>query len=751
MNTVTPFFQLKKKQSEKQLIYHLFEATMNTELIASLHDFCHSRGIDIRSEADYIERKRNGIVPVVALRKLIVNLGFNITNAEFERLVPDYEVEKGIDLYKFVKDVENSTTLSSLQITDSLALVPELKRLKQYLTGRNTTFRELFEDFDPGYKGYVPENVYFKVFGYSIDTRKIAQKYTFPQGINYRKLQTDIDNLPSFSSKAKPDLTPLAQTFENNNVDIAMTISQYDRCNTGEIPSVYLKTILENYTQNPADIIDYYTTTGGLCNTRQFLNDLAITTHTIRSMPKPERKPVPGPDPLFVINQVKQALAMRHTHPSAFFGPLADRDRVTQSQFMNVLEKMSISISRNDILSIINFLSDERGVDLQRFFSYFAVPAKQPVDAPVADLRTYLAKTNQRIKPIAQYMDKDNTGELDIRQLHAILTRFNYSIQHKQLQSLIRIFQGSSPYSIRWAELAIAVDPPPRPPSAEPKPYPQFEGRETLKVQRPPRGETPVPEVIPILTKINTAAYRFGVQLEDEFRHVDSRHCGTLSQQQIYDVLQSFADLTYSERCEFFKVYNDGYYMDIVEDLKKPVCAAITETKRNIDATITKQLEQLKGALSERSISVYDILGNKFVAIPRAINLLNRYTPNAENIVNTFKDTRRPELVDVSELQRAVESVSARKVYGNSAASEAQLQQDLASIRQVCAARRRTVQSLFSDCPPFISFDEFQRRLNTLNTYIDVKALARIRSYYEEEDGMNVQKFCKAVSTSRSF
>ena len=724
---------------------------MNTTLIASIHDFCHSRGIDIRSEAEYVEKKRSGIVPVVAFRKLIVNIGFNITNAEFDALVPDYAVEKGIDIYKFVSDVENSTNLNSLQITDSLALVPELKRMKQYLTGRNTSIRELFEDFDPGYKGYVPENVYFKIFGYSMDTRKIAQKYTFPQGVNYRKLQTDIDNLPSFSSKAKPDLTPLAQTFENNNVDISMTISQYDRCNRGEIPSVYLKSVLENYTQNPAEIVDYYTTTGGLCNTRQFLNDLAMTTQTIRALPKPQRAPAPGPDPLFVIDQVKQALAARHTHPSSFFGPLADRERVSQSQFMNVVERMSISISRNDILSLINYLSDDRGVDIQKFFAFFAVPPKQPVEAPVADLRDYLAKTNQRIKPIAQYMDKDNTGELDIRQLHAIFTRFNYSIQHKQIQSLIRIFQGRSPYSIRWAELALAVDPPPRPPSAEPKPYPQFEGRETLKVQRPPRGETPVPEVVPILTKINTAAYRFGVQIEDEFRHVDSRHCGLLSQQQIYDVLASFADLTYDERSQFFKVYNDGYYMDIVEDLKSPQCAAVTETKRNIDSTITRQLEQLKGALAERSISIYDIHGNKCVPVSRAINLLSRYTPDAESIVNTFRDARRPELVDISELQNAIDSVSARKVYGKSAASEAQIQQDLASIRQVCAARRRQVQSLFSDCPPFIPFDEFQRRLSTLNTYIDVKALARIRSYFEEEQGMNIQQFCKAVSTSRSF
>lgn len=281
----------------------------------------------------------------------------------------------------------------------------------------------------------------------------------------------------------------------------------------------------------------------------------------------------------------------------------------------------------------------------------------------------------------------------------------------------------------------------------EPKPFPQFEGRHITRVHRPPRSESPNPDVVPILRKLNTAAYRFGVQIEDEFRSEDSRHCGILTQQQIYDAISRFADLNSSESKVFFQNYSDGYYKDILDDLNHPECAPVRETKRNISA-ITEPLERLKGSLSERSISMFDILGSKYVPIPRAISLLSRYTPDAEVIVRTFTDSRRPELCDVSDLQMAYDSVSPKRTFSTSTFNQSWVQSDLQGIKMSAQARRKRVESLFDGAPNYVPFDEFSRRLQVLNSNIDSRSLARIRSCFECERGIDWQKFCEAVYNS---
>ncbi|EAY10674.1 hypothetical protein TVAG_157510 [Trichomonas vaginalis G3] len=718
---------------------------MCAQILPKLKNYCTTRGIDIPYELEYLDRKRTGFLNELTFRKFFSNIGYPINDQQFKDIVAANTTEKGIEIAKFISSIENSQDQESQQALDIAPIYPELKRLKGYLQTNNTTLREIFRRADPSCRGYVSENAFFHELGYSTDAKKIAAAFTFDkyEGVRYSLIERELNNLQLTTTKVKPDLSKLAESFEFNGIDMNNVFNQYDRYKTGRIPVEAFNAVIRNFSRDSQPIIEYYASPDGSVDIRQFSQDINMTTQTIRSTPKVVTRQVRQVDIDELVSYLKGELRSRHVRMSDFFGDLQHEELVKPQHFQGILNTAGLTISQDEVVALSQKFMNERGlVQLQPFLALFNdAPTQRIPEINVKGLREYLNFSSRRLLPLLQRQDPQRTGEVDIGVLSTILTRSGYAMNRMELEGIKRAFAGRlSPTSIKYEELCMAVDPE----------IPKQQPKEEPKVEKKQRELTP--ELMNLLKKANNAYKRNGVCALDEFRIVDMRQTGILTAREISDAVQC-AEFTPQEFNKFLSYYPDHKYMDMVRDLQRDEVKADENDqpqKQQYDDNFVQKLAVLKGDLEVRSLTVADVLGARYVPVQRAIGLLAKYTDDAPMICQAFIDRKRPELVDTAVFSREIEKIPAKKkaVTRDDAGA---IYRDLGELRAKFEARHCNPRRAFAGKPPKISYDELMDALRSLNIILDGRARFRIREHFEINGEVDWNNFIEEIEKSTTL
>ena len=719
-------------------------------LIARVKNHCSTRGIDVSDEFKYIDRKKTGFIPDFTFRRFFNNINFSIGEQQFSSLVKEFSNESGlVDVHKFVEAVEKAEKLENIQTTDASDIVMELTKLKGFLVTNNRTLRELFRPYDVNFKGFVSQNGFFRELGYSAGVKKIADKYTFDpsQGVYYSAIEKDLKNLSEFTQKEKPDLTTAANTVFFKGYDVGSAFSQFDKFRTGRLsPEAFASVVYELAPKETTQITNFYKDCDGLCDAKLFYKDLMNQTQTIqqtRAMNLSMTASVaPPPDPEEVADYLKKTVSGRHIKISNYIDPM--EKTMTRNAFISAIEALNVGLSRREIEAVADANEDGEFVNVQKFLGNFAEQPPKLPEVPVEEIRDFLRRTHQRITPYCQRVDRNDTGEIDIYDLSAIMSRLGFGLNRTEADAIARVFKGREKMSVYWKVFAMAVEPKAEHVVTQEERIRREEEKEQEQRAQQRKRTTPFnEEIIPILQKINTEAEKVSANIFDELREVDSLHCGVISRQQLYDAI-SFIGLSPAEFSQLYASYPDGRYSFLIQDLNDPRSQPVKAVERKIDDKLAEVLSQLKGVLSTRSISILDVLGDRFPTATRASALLSRYTPNSTLITDAFRDKRRPELVNTMAIQEAVENAVAKKkvVYRD---NKTVVYQDICVMRQKFDARHIRVRRLFAGCDKFIPFEEFIKRIESANIIIDGRQIERLQRRFETSNGVEWEEFAKEI------
>ena len=721
-------------------------------ILSRVKEHCSARGISIKDEFLSLDRKKLGFIPSDLFRRFFVSIRFSIGDQQFNNLAAKYKREEGlIDVIKFITDVQNSAKFTNLQKVDTSEIYSELFRLRAYLEANNITMREIFKSYDKSFRGYVTQKAFFGEFGCSPSIRKIAEKYTFDQtaGVFYSAIEKDLNNLQDQNSSEKPDLTNVADAILFKGFDVNRSFQQYDRYRTGRLSPENFASVLRDFCPDKVtEITKYYQDCDGLCDTRRFCKDVMNQTQTIKSQPKPQKTPPPPPDPEEVMRFFKGAIYQRRIRIQDVFPQ--NTTSLPYSIFYNIVEGLGLGLTREDIDSIANYFKSGAEIDISKFFEYFVPAPPKLSEVPVPEIRDYLKRTHQRLEPYCARVDRQKTGEINAFELHTILNRLGLSISKIELDAIARVFKGSAPQSVKYQQLCMAVDPTLEYTDSQKLYFQQEEEKE--KQERALARQRAVPfqeSIIPILQKINYYAELKSVMVYDEIKEIDRLRCGFINEQQLYDAL-SFAELSPEERKLLWDAYPDGKYSFLVQDLKDPRSAPIKRVKHELNDKLTHVLSELKGVLHARSLSIYDVIGERNTLATRAAAQLSRYTSQSSLIVDTFRDKKRPELVDSIGLYHALQEVPILKkqIYRD---NEDAYLRDLVAIRQKLDARHKNINNLFNGCPQYISYDELIQRIQSANIIIEGREGERLQRKFDSPQGVDWKNFVSEVQSATTF
>ena len=721
-------------------------------LLAQLKGYCNSRGISIKDEFHYYDRKNTGFLPEELFRRFFVSIRFTMSEQQFQSISQNYKTENGLyDIQKFINDVETSDKYSSHKKIDTITILSELKMLRGFLATNNTTLRDLFRPYDPNFRGYVSQNSFFRELGNAIGMRRIADKYTFDPslGVFYPAIEKDLADLPDFTQKEKPDLSGIAGNVLFQGIDVASAFSQYDRYRTGRLTPENFAAAVRDFCPNDVnEITKYYEDCDGLCDTKRFCRDVFNQTQTIKTMPKRPKTPPTPPDPKEVMQRIKTSVYNRRINIQDAFPQ--DAKTVPFSVFYNIIQSLGFGLSVEDVDAIANVYKSGKDVDLTKFFDYFVPEPPKPYEVPVPEIRDYLKKTHQQLRPFCLRADREKTGEIDAYQLHSIMNRVGFALNRLELDAIARVFRGNNPGTVKYEELCMAVDPSLNFTDSQKIYFQQEAEREKKERELARQRSIPFQEsIIPILQKINYNAERKSVMVNDEIREIDRLRCGFINQQQLNDAL-SFASLSPDEQEQLWNAYSDGKYGFLIQDLQDPRAAPIKKVTHEVNEHLSQVLSELKGVLQTRSLTIYDVIGDRNTLATRAAAQLSRYTPEASLIVDTFRDEKRPELVDSIGLFEAIHNVPVYKktVYRD---NENAVYLDLIGIRQKLDARHKNIKSLFNGCPDFISFDELIKRIESANIIVEGRESERLQRKFLTPDGVDWKYFVTEIENSSTL
>ncbi|EAY12129.1 hypothetical protein TVAG_301460 [Trichomonas vaginalis G3] len=725
---------------------------MNSTLIARIKDHCRTRGFYIQDELNPYNRKQNGVASLIGFRRFFSNIQFQITEQQFNMLCTEYAVPNGIDVVKFYNDVENSNSIKDLQHTDTLSVIPELKKLKNHLAGMRTTLRDLLSNFDPNFKGYVSPDSFYRQLGFGNDIKKIVHKYMNEStgGVSYLLIQKDIDNIDTIFKPEKPDLKEIAANIDRARFDIAYALSQFDRSRCGRIASDQFVSLIHDFCHDISPIVSFYTDCDGYINVRDFLNDLMSVTKQIQTTQLTSnsiktKQPVSNPEE--TIDYLKQQLYLRHIHPKFYFGERSNEKYLPMPLFCHIISQMKIFINQSDILPLAEHFNTPNGVDLQSFLQRFDMPQKGAPTARISDLRDYLLKTHQRFSYLAARSDRQKEGFIDGATLRTLLTRLQFYFTREDISAYIVAFPAANKNYLDWKAFSAAVDPPE---IETPTPH-YYDSAEPIKPRTERAKAELKDEVLPILQKINTAARRLCVSIEDEFTSNDSLKTGQVSVKSFYEII-SFAELSSQELQILIRNYPEVNYVDLCKHLKsekaQPLLSSSAIITSGNNAKIYEMLSQLKSNLQYNAINIGDIITPN-MNVERATNLLMKFSKDSPAILNSFRDKRRPEIVDLFELQRALDMTKAAKAKILKC-NLTTLNTELCAMRQKAQARRRKLDSIFQGCERSISVDEFIKRLNSFSISLGNRELEIIKAKYELDGGIDWMSLCKDAENSHA-
>ena len=670
-------------------------------ILQRIKDFSIGHAVDVRNELLSYDVKKKGIISQVSLYRWLATIGVNLSSRNIQNIVIAYTKGDGIDVYRLIEDIENSSSYNKTISSRPPDCSRELLDLDRELQRRRQNVWDVLKPFDRHNLGHVTSENFYRAFGSSPTTRTIVNCYASGDEIDYLRLGTDIYNTrksqQGVTTIVIPEPTPafekLATYIKSRLIDYRKYMSDYDTLNTGKMTIRQFGSAVSSFgaslSPNEIDeIANTYDDGSGFCNYVLFIKALdkfelpppKIPEQTLHNIAE-NSKYIKQQTPDTLLEAAKATIIDRRIEVDHYFRNLEKEgytgDVIPVIKFSKIITGMHIDLTYDEIESIASiFLTPNGGV---RYKDFIRAVSSNNTSRTISSndvinrLRDHLYETRQQLARVAVRFDRENSGNIASSQLPSVIHFVRFDASPQDIAAIRDAFPGTERNTVSWRNLCQQVDQPIKPYEVSNRQDNEEEGQ--LRSSRIHVESNPPPKYISsILNKINKATENIDLILQ--FRERDRFSIGSIPQQTLINFIHSLpinmSQPEYRNLISYYRVTgsSDINYLQLAADAKH---AREEEIEAARQEALTRPIElladplppfsqevhslikRLKSFASQRrfpAVSLfkpYDKMNNGTVPLPTVHACFSQVDfPINDNEVqllqNTFKDVRRPEL-----------------------------------------------------------------------------------------------------------
>ena len=731
-----------------------------------------------------MDRGRTGYLTPVAFDRAMSSFNFAYTNSDSAIMRSAYLEDGRINYRRFLRDAANpQLMLPSQKPEDNTKL---LKEFGTKLQSDGMDFYDSVLPYDRIRVGHVSCDTIFKIFGFSRLVQDITTQYSdrITGEVNYVSLAKDIENVMrqhSGSTLAEP-LPPFFENFVrclvSRNINVYDSFVGCDRLKKGYVPMQTFLAVISGYGVglSPGQLQDI---------AYPFVNDYGHVDYLFFARKVEEQKNkfetkfesegVEPSDVEDVLSEIRSRLEIRRIRLRDQL-ETAEREnggRLPRAKFYKLLSFIGFTFSSSDVLALDErFMFSDGSMNVQDFVTRVDPPevVEQKIDADdvIYRLRTHLRNRKLSIDKYFSMFDREGSGSISIAQLLSAMNRVEFHPTSAEVNAVAQKF-GNGRY-VFWGEISDLVEPKLPTPVCV-----------TLKTEmdwaRKPDGE-----VIDFFQRLFPVLKCNGIDIRDDFKRVDIRHCGLINSKKFRGILEELPiRITGSEITITIRYYTKPgtdmvCYGDFCDDLIKygpkpefelprprmPAPEDAEAEKKRDDA-----LRKVKAAMQCRRLAPDEMFVHhdvqKLGSIPvdvftAAMAPITSLVGNdiVQTVGNSFRDCRQPERVNYRRLCAALTSIAASRedveevfeTQRQMAGENDELFSILHAIHNKVSDRRKKIYDLFRTVQDeIITSSEFKKILEQFGLAIsDGEWQKLIRKYrVNRNNDIDWYVFCKDV------
>ncbi|OHT09049.1 EF hand family protein [Tritrichomonas foetus] len=794
-------------------------------ILQRIKDFTTSHAVDVENELLCYDVKRRGIISQTSLYRWLGTIGINLSSRNIHTLSIVYAKEDGIDVYKLIHDIENACSFNKTISARPPDCTKELLDLQRELLRRRQNVREVLAPFDRMNLGHVNPDNFYRAFGATPTTRTIVNCYLIGDKIDYLRLANDVYNANKSQQGNKvisvpaptPSFTELATYIKSREIEPRKFFTQQDRLNTGKMTFRMFTSILSSFGASISprgyeEIANSFLDdeSSGFCNYNLFIKAIdefvlpppPHATSYLQTVAQEGAQYQKQQTPEVLLQAAKGTIADRRINTHLHFAGLQREgyagDEIPLHKFIRIVSGMKIDLSYEEIESIASLFTSN-GQIRYRDFLQAVEPQSTTRTVTLGDviprLRDHLYQTRQQLARVAMRFDRENSGNIASMQLSSILQFVRFDCTHQDIAALRDAFPGNERGTVCWRDLCAQVDQPIREYETNSKCAEDSLGLSVLTSRPPVESNPPPKHIADIVNKINSS-FASTDELVAGFRSRDRLKNGLVNNEQFVNFLYNLpCGITPAELravVAYYRVSGSSNinYLQLAND-SKLVRDGISETQRQatepqLEATPTaidpipeltpeihSFLKRLKSFASQRRFhplnlfEPYDSLHNGNIVKYKVQSCfaqvdfpLNRN--ELEQIVEVFRDTKRPEYFNYNTFLRALDEEDITSAESRSSITAAPISSEVdreatttcSQIREKLLARHRRIEMIFNGVnTPTISTREFQQRLGLIDIVIRAsQTTSLIRKYRVNiSDEVDWKRFCEDVNNSKTI
>ncbi|KAH0792063.1 EF hand family protein [Histomonas meleagridis] len=515
------------------------------KILSRIKEIVTTHSIDVEKELGNYDRKQTGVISSISLHRWISSLGLSLDNQQIRMLADYYSAGPGVDIQRFVQDLNQALRPVEIRSTKLSPCVNELRELNRILSERYQTIREAMKPYDKLNVGKVTIENFYRAVGGTPSNKMIVRYYadTITGLVDYLNIQNDLLFL---NEKSKPqskeedlNLPPyfeqIVRYVRSHGIEIRSLFSRSDPGNTGYVSSnIFFSTISSLGRNLSPDQIQEIVKCFSKGNNRYSymlllkaisnydLPPLQTTTAFWGVAPVPEKL-----NPQTIIKRIQETVQNRHIDIAYYFEPLRQENptSTTKSKFHRVISNLGLGLTGDDIdLLCTMFPSPYNSVNYQSFIDTVStkIPTKEyTTEDIITRLKKYLLETKQQLSNVIQRFDRENSGEITLSQLTSAFNFVRFEILPQELNVIYETFPGKTNGTISWQRLCKVCDPKH---SELPPNELELRTMQLINTESIPTNNLPPKQILEILIRINKCLEENGIDLNGKFHQIDRQY-----------------------------------------------------------------------------------------------------------------------------------------------------------------------------------------------------------------------------------
>lgn len=746
-----------------------------------------------------------GIVKYNIFRKILSAVNMWVREDRLDRLTKPYIQEDNFNYAEFLKtdnDLSNSER--------NLAQDDDIAAFSRYISSRSIYLQDTLEERDRYHFGHVSESDFYRCFGSTPLTRRIAAMFNNGNNeVEYLRLANEIKrvqkdrNTGSFRTST-PEIksiplffSQVAYDINSQGVDPLSTFISLDKYKRGYLPKTTFLSAVQSFNvrinaNQLCQLVDAFSDKDGNVPYREFCDEVA---KSIAAAPPSTRSTftVKG-DINKTLNYLRELEKNRHSQIGEQLKVLDPRNTglIQSAKFFKALAIENFKVGPADTEVLEETFTDGNGNIKYRDFLNAILPQTTQL-VPTANqtierLKNYLKSRSITLRSKFARIDRNRSGKLIIEELSQVLHSVSFDITRKEWLQLSASL-GPSPRSLfDYNVFCDEVDPLiPEPQTLQDLQLQEQQEQEELRnsSRRAEVRPQPPDSIVAILVSILRQANRNHIDVYEELRSRDTLRRGIVPNSQFQSLLFRInPSLQPADVAQLTEFYNDQpmytNYENMCKDITDYAEGALKSSQQLEQSTPSGPSQETLNVLRRLKIHLdmariepeelflnYDYSKTGLLAKSRlnsvfcSINLtLNQN--ELQSFEEDFQDKRRPELVNYKRIIAAIRNT--RLTQNDLSSIRIPSQSDKGPIREVAVLvnsireriqeRHKRVRAAFADCVSGqpCSARDFRAAINTFGLIIREVDLMKLLKYYRvtRQGDVDWEKFCQDVETSKT-